>query len=76
MKPPPEYIMTQVLFDQLCQISAFNAMNGKNYQEHILIVAGNRIPKELHDSIRTADSGDDALNILTANKIPWTHTYT
>ncbi len=76
MKPPPEYIMTQALFNQLCQVSAFNATNGKTYQEHVLIIAGDRIPKELHKSIRDAESGNAALNILTANKIPWTHTYT
>ena len=51
-------------------------MNGKTYQEHILVIAGERIPKELHDSIRGAESGNAALDILTTNKIPWTHTYT
>jgi len=76
MHPPTEYIMTQALFNQLCHVSAFNAMNGKTYQEHVLIIAGNRIPKELHESIRNAESGDAALNILTTNKIIWTHTYT
>ena len=75
MKPPPEYIMTQALFNQLCQVSAFNDMNGKTYQEHIIVVAGDRIPKELHKTILNAADGDEALNILTTNKIPWTHTY-
>jgi len=67
--------MTQALFDQLCQISAFNTANGNTYQEHILIIAGDRIPKELHDEIRNAESGDAALELLTKNNIPWRHTY-
>ena len=73
---PPEYIMTQALFNQLCHVSAFNTLNGSTYQEHILIIAGERIPQELHDAIRNAASGDDALEILTKNNIPWTPTYT
>ncbi len=68
--------MSQALFSQLCQVSAFNTMNGKTYQEHILIIAGERIPNKLHDSIRQAESGDAALEILTQNSILWTHTYT
>ncbi len=75
-RSPTEYIMTQALFNQLCHVSAFNTVNGNTYQEHILIIAGERIPKELHNAIRDAESGDAALEILTKNNIPWTHTYT
>ena len=69
------YIMTQALFNQLCQVASFAEMNGRTYQEHILIIAGERIPSDLHKDIRKAESGDDALNILTQNNIPWSHQY-
>jgi len=67
------YIMSEQLFSQLCQIQSFNRHNGKTYQRHILIIAGNRIPKELHLSIREAPSGQAALEILTTHNIPYSH---
>ena len=66
MPKSPDYIMTQTLFDQ---------MNGTTYQEHIVIIAGKRIPSDLHDAVRQAKSGDIALEILTKNNIPWSHKY-
>jgi hypothetical protein len=75
MPKSPDYIMTQTLFDQLCHVSSFNKMNGTTYQEHIVIIAGKRIPSALHDAVRQAKSGDIALEILTKNNIPWSHKY-
>ena len=69
------YIMTESLFNQLCQISAFNNVNGSTYQEHILIIAGERIPTKLHEAVRKAVSGEAALKILEANNIPYTHSH-
>ena len=67
------YIMTESLFNQLCQICSFNDVNGKTYQEHILIIAGERIPTTLHNTIRNAVSGSAALKILEENNIPYNH---
>ena len=69
------YIMPQTLFNQLCSVHAFAAMNGETYLKHILLIAGKRIPDHLHEDIQNAESGDAALAILTQNNVPWTHTY-
>lgn len=69
------YIMPQTLFNQLCEVASFTVMNGKTYQEHILIIAGERIPSDLHEDIRKAESGETALALLTKNDIPWSHQY-
>lgn len=67
------YIMTEGLFNQLCHISSFNEKNGKTYQEHILIIAGKRIPTELHEIIRKASTGKKALELLDEHNIAYTH---
>ena len=69
------YIMTEQLFNQLCQIKSFNEKNGKTYQEHILIIAGKRIPTELHETIRKASTGKKALELLEKHNIAYTHTH-
>jgi len=69
------YIMSEHLFSQLCQIQSFNHLNGKTYQQHILIIAGERIPSQLHPSILEAPSPHAALEILTKHNIPYSHTY-
>lgn len=70
------YIMPEQLYNQLCLVRSFNETNGATYQEHILIVAGKRIPEDLHASISKAKSGDAALEILRQNDIPYSHIYT
>lgn len=67
------YIMSENLFTQLCCISGFNKMNGPTYQEHIIIIAGKRIPESLHHVIQHSTSGEKALDILRENNIPYTH---
>lgn len=70
------YIMSEQLFSQLCQIQSFNQHNGQTYQQHILIIAGDRIPSQLHASILEAPTSRAALEILTTHNIPYSHTYT
>ena len=76
---PPEtgthYIMTPSLFHQLSQISNFNAVNGNTYQEHILLIAGDRILEDLHPQIKATISEEQALAVLTSHGVPFTHTY-
>ena len=65
--------MTEELFNQLCYVRGFNNLNGNTYQEHILVIAGDRIPENLHDNIKNAKTSLDALNILDDNKIDYNH---
>ena len=67
--------MPEDLFNQLCLVRSFNKANGATYQEHILIVAGKRIPKDLHTSISKAKSGTLALEILKQHNIAYSHIY-
>ena len=69
------YIMTETLFNQLRFVHGFTEINGQTYREHILIIAGKRIPIHLHSIIREVSSGTAALNILKEHNIPYTHDY-
>ena len=70
---PDIFIMSPERFSQLASVMGFCNLNGKTYQEHIIIAAGERIPKNLHDAIRQAKNSEDALTLLRDNNIPYVH---
>ena len=67
--------MSEQLYNQLCLVRSFNNTNGATYQEHILIIAGKRIPKDLHESVSKAKSGSLALEILKQHNITYSHIF-
>ncbi len=69
------YIMREDLFRQLSSVAGFAERNGLTYQDHILIIAGERIPEILHQAIRASPSGSAALKILTKHNISFQHEY-
>ena len=71
---PSDYIMSEQMFLNLSCVGGFNQHNGSTYQEHILIIAGDRIPSDLHKDITEAPNAKTALNILSSNSISFHHT--
>ena len=47
-----KYIMSLETFTLCCNVSGFNNINGNTYQDHILLIAKDRIPKYLHEEIK------------------------
>ena len=70
-----EYIMSEDLYNQLCVVNGFTTCNGATYQEHIIRIAGDRIPQSLHCIIEKAVSGEEALQILNDNGVTFTHKF-
>ena len=68
-----DYIMDERMFNNLSCVNGFNQYNGSTYNEHILIIAGSRIPSHLHKGIIEATDAAAALGILTANDISFCH---
>ena len=66
--------MSPSRYYDLCEnVCGFGTENGESYQEHILIVAAERIPPELHSTISAALTAKAALDILKTNGIPYVH---
>ena len=72
--PDPEiFIMSEERYLMLTTIHGFMNLNGSTYQEHIIKTAGERIPVDLHESIRQASTADAALKLLKDNYILYAH---
>ena len=69
----PDYIMSEQMFINLSYVNGFNQHNGHTYQEHVLIIAGDRIPIHLHKDISDAPNAEEALRILSRNNIRFSH---
>jgi len=72
--PDPEiFIMSEERYLMLTTVHGFTNLNGSTYQEHIIKTAGERIPTDLHESIRQASTAGAALKLLKDNYILYAH---
>ena len=72
--PDPEiFIMSEERYLMLTTVHGFTNLNGSTYQEHIIVAAGERIPADMHDSIRRASTAAAALKLLRDNYILYAH---
>ena len=71
------YIMSEMLYDELTQVSGFTKLNGYTYQEHIILQLKSRgiNNEQLFEKIILAEDGKLALKILHDEGIMFTHTY-
>jgi len=64
--------MSSGLYYSLTKVHGFTNMNGKTYQEHIIIILGDFLSNEVKDNIITTDNIEKALSLIN---IPYTHQY-
>jgi hypothetical protein len=70
---PEIFIMSEERYLMLSTVRGFTNLNGSTYQEHIIMTAGERIPVDLHESIRQSSTADAALKLLKDNYILYAH---
>ena len=58
-------IMPPWKFNELSMVRGFNKINGKTYQEHIIIILGHLMTSEDQKRISEATSTDEALTNLS-----------
>ena len=58
------YIMSPELYYSLTNVKGFTNLNGKTYQEQIIVTLGNLLTDELKTSILNTKSNEDALTLL------------
>jgi hypothetical protein len=58
------YIMSPELYYSLTNVKGFTNLNGKTYQEQIIVTLGNFLTDELKTSILNTKSDEDALTLL------------
>ncbi len=63
--------MHENLFDQLCCVRGFNNMNGKTYNDHIVLIL--ELQGEIKDEVLQAKTPLEAKNILKKHNIMFTH---
>ena len=64
--------MSPELYYSLCNVQGFMRMNGKTYQEHIILILGKFLSEEIKTKISNCNSIDEALKLIN---IPFTHNY-
>lgn len=69
----PKYIMHPDLFKDLSYVNGFNNLNGKTYNEHVVLVLG--LTEKLRQQILECKEYDDIINTLTENSYKITHEY-
>ena len=62
--------MTPDLYYSLGNVRGFTEMNGKTYQEHIIIILGEFLNEETKNKIRKTKTDEDALALIP---FPYTH---
>jgi len=67
--------MSEGLFNELSEISGFNALNGDTYHAHIMkvIAKSEEISDAIKSLIQYTEKVDDALGILHDNNVSYTH---
>ena len=69
------YLMSPELFNNLSYVQGFNNLNGKTYQDHIVIILGEILSDEYKEEILKATTPSQALAILDTAGIKYTHSY-
>ena len=67
------YLMEPALYTQLSCVSNFNVLNGKRYQDYIIIQLGKHMTVEQQTSIVNATTANEALELLKKMNISYTH---
>ena len=65
-----KFIMTPNLYYSLNNVRGFTEMNGKRYQEHIIIILGEFLDEETKNKIRKTITDEEALELIP---FPYTH---
>ena len=68
-----KYIMHPNLFNDLSSVNGFNSLNGKTYNEHVVLILG--LTGNLRQQILECKEYEDIINKLTENDHKITHQY-
>ena len=68
-----KYIMHPNLFNDLSSVNGFNSLNGKTYNEHVVLILG--LTGNLRKQILECKEYEDIINKLTENDHKITHQY-
>ena len=66
------YLMSPELYNSLSNVSGFTTLNGKTYQEHIVLILGKYLSKKIKKKILNSNNIEQALELIN---IPYSHQY-